>query len=61
MRSRIVKKWLAFIATGSFLFQTAGACDTTQLSSLVATSAQSFIGSVVSLYVDAAVTSLLNT
>lgn len=55
-----MKKWLLFLATGSFLLQAAGGCDS-QLQATLLGGAQTFVNGVIGLYVDTAVSSLFNT
>ena len=55
-----IKKWLVFLATGSFLLQATGGCES-QLQSTLLSGAQTFLNGVISLYVETAVSSLFNT
>ena len=54
-----IKKWFVLLATGSFLLQATGGCES-QLQTTLLSGAESFINQVISLYIDAAVGSLLN-
>jgi len=58
MRSTI-KKWFLLLASGSFLLQATSGCDS-QLQSIAASSIESFVTGVVSLYIEAGVGNMLN-
>ena len=53
------KKWVMFLATGTFLLQATGGCQS-QLQTTLASGAESLLNGLISLYIDAAISSMFN-